>query len=71
MTLPEPVDELLRRLPTDAAPMAALEAAVAFASLYDTEGDSLPASQRKAVRLIARVPTMVAAIGPRTSTAAA
>jgi citrate synthase len=63
MTLPEPVDEFLRRLPTDAAPMAALEAAVAFASLYDTEGDSLPASQRKAVRLVARVPTMVAAIG--------
>lgn len=63
MTLPEPVDEFLRRLPTDAAPMAALEAAVAFASLYDTEGDSLPASQRKAVRLVARVPTIVAAIG--------
>jgi citrate synthase len=63
MNLPEPVDEFLRRLPADASPMAALEAAVAFASLYDTEGDSLPASQRKAVRLVARVPTMVAAIG--------
>ena len=57
MNLPEPVDEFLRRLPPDAPPMAALEAAVAFASLYDTEGDSLPATSRKAVRLVARVPS--------------
>jgi citrate synthase len=63
MNLPEPVDEFLRRLPPDAVPMSALEAAVAFAGLYDTEGDSLAAANRKAVRLIARIPTMVAAIG--------
>jgi len=63
MNLPEPVDEFLRRLPPDVSPMAALEAAVAFANLYDTEGDSLAASNRKAVRLVARVPVIVAAIG--------
>jgi citrate synthase len=62
MNLPEPVDEFLRRLPPDVPPMAALEAAVAFASLYDTEGDSLPATNRKAVRLVARVPVIVASI---------
>lgn len=63
MNLPEPVDEFLRRLPADVSPMGALEAAVAFAGLYDTEGDSLSAARRKSMRLIARVPTMVAAIG--------
>ena len=42
MNLPEPVDEFLRRLPWDSFPRwPPLEAAVAFASLYDTEGDGL------------------------------
>jgi len=59
----EPVDEFLRRLPSDVSPMAALEAAVAFAGLYDTEGDTVASAHHKSVRLIARVPTMVAAIG--------
>ena len=63
MNLPEPVDEFLRRLPSDVSPMAALEAAVAFAGLYDTEGDTVASAHHKSVRLIARVPTMVAAIG--------
>jgi citrate synthase len=63
MNLPEPVDEFLRRLPWDVSPMAALEAAVAFAGLYDTEGDSVASAHHKSVRLIARVPTMVATIG--------
>ena len=48
MTLPEPVDEFLRRLPADVSPMAALEAAVAYAGLYDTDGDSVAAAHRKA-----------------------
>ena len=63
MNLPEPVDEFLRRLPAEVSPMAALEAAVAYAGLYDTDGDSVAAAHRKAVRLIARLPTMVGAIG--------
>jgi citrate synthase len=63
MNLPEPVDEFLRRLPQDVSPMAALEAAVAFAGLYDTEGDGIPSAHHKAVRLIARLPTIIAAIG--------
>ena len=63
MTLPEPVDEFLRRLPWDVSPMAALEAAVAFAGLYDTQGDNPASAHNKSVRLIARMPTMVAAIG--------
>jgi citrate synthase len=58
--LPEPIDEFLRHLPENVAPMAALQAAVAFAGLYDLEDDSLEASFRKSVRLVARLPTIVA-----------
>jgi len=52
----------MRLYPNWAAPMAALRAAVAMQGLYDAEAedDSLEANRRKAVRLTAKLPTMVA-----------
>ena len=56
---------LLQALPAKAGPMALLRTAVSALGLYDaTEEDvSVDVLRRKAVRVIAKIPTMVAAIG--------
>jgi citrate synthase len=61
--LPAPMYDMLRALPRDTVPMEALRTAVSALSFYDPEIEdiSLEATQRKAVRLIAQLPTMCAA----------
>ena len=61
--LPAPMIDLLRSLPRDTVPMEALRTAVSALSFYDAEIEdiSLEATQRKAVRLIAQLPTLTAA----------
>ena len=61
--IPEGVVKLLRSLPGQANPMAALRTAVSLLSLSDAEADdnSDEANRRKAMRLIARIATIVAA----------
>lgn len=56
--------ETIRALPPDAEPMAALRTAVSALGLVDPDrGDDAPeATRRKAIRLIARLPGIVAAI---------
>ena len=56
---------ILQTLPHGADPMALLRTAVSVLGLYDAEvdDDSLEAVRRKAVRTIAKIPTIVAAIG--------
>ncbi|MCL6632649.1 MAG: citrate synthase [Alicyclobacillus herbarius] len=63
-TLHPKVMELLRSLPKDANPMDILRTAVSYAALYDPDvaDNSYPASVRKATRLVAQVPTIVAAM---------
>ena len=64
-TLEPPIVSLLQSLPAQAGPMALLRTAVSALGLYDaTEEDvSVEALRRKAVRVIAKVPTIVAALG--------
>jgi citrate synthase len=54
---------MLRTFPKDAEAMAALRTAVSALSLYDAEADdnSEEANRRKAIRLTAKMPTIVAA----------
>lgn len=61
--LPAPMYDMLRALPRDTVPMEALRTAVSALSFYDPEIEdiSLEATQRKAVRLIAQLPTLCAA----------
>lgn len=61
--LPAPMYDLLRQLPPDAVPMEALRTAISALSFYDPEIEdiSIEATLRKAVRLIAQVPTLTAA----------
>jgi citrate synthase len=61
--LPAPLYDLLRALPKDTVPMEALRVAVSSLSFYDPEIEdiSIEATQRKAVRLIAQLPTLCAA----------
>jgi citrate synthase len=61
--LPAPLYDLLRSLPRDSVPMEALRVAVSALSFYDPEIEdiSIEATQRKAVRLIAQLPTLCAA----------
>ena len=61
--LPAPMYDMLRTLPRDTVPMEALRTAVSALSFYDPEIEdiSLEATQRKAVRLIAQLPTLCAA----------
>ncbi|MBO2521560.1 MAG: citrate synthase [Clostridia bacterium] len=63
--VPEPVIALLRSLPKGAAPMAMLRTAVSALAHYDPEAEdnSLEANFRKAIRLTAQAPVLVAAIG--------
>ena len=65
--LEPPLLSLLQSLPRHAEPMALLRTAVSFLGAHDDAGDdaeaSLDAIRRKAVRTIAVLPTIVAAIG--------
>lgn len=61
--VPEPLLRLLRSLPAQAAPMDVLRTIVSAAALYDPDVKdmSTEANQRKALRLLAQTPTLVAA----------
>ena len=61
--LAKPVMDLIKSLPKDTHPMDALRSAVSVAGIYDPDGNAMTpeANHRKAVRLVAQVPTMVAA----------
>ncbi len=61
-SLAEPVRNLLGSLPASTNPMDALRTAVSLAGIYDSESkdNSYDASYRKAMRLVAQIPTMVA-----------
>lgn len=63
-TLPPMVIEMLRLMPEDANPMAALRTGISVFSLYDGEADDMTpeANMRKAIRLTARIPVLIAAI---------
>jgi citrate synthase len=62
--VPEPVLGILRTFPKTAKPMDALRTAVSALGMWDPDtGDESPeANLRKAVRLTAQIPTLVAAI---------
>ncbi|MFQ5569701.1 MAG: citrate synthase [Rhodothermales bacterium] len=62
-TLPPMVLDLLRLTPEDANPMAALRTAVSTLALFDAEADDMSpeANYRKAIRLTARIPVIIAA----------
>lgn len=61
--LPSSVLETIRLMPTDANPMAALRTAVSALALEDDEADEVTreANYGKSIRLLARVPTAIAA----------
>ena len=60
--LPAPVLDILRNSPDDAHPMAVLRTAVSALGLYDDEADVMEetANRRKAVRILAQIPTIIA-----------
>lgn len=62
-SLAKPVKEFLQSLPHNTPPMDVLRTAVSLAGIYDPDGNSMEAdaNHRKAVRLVAQVPTIVAA----------
>jgi citrate synthase len=61
--IPSPVMDLLRTVPATAHPMEVLRTAVSALSFYDSEAADMSeaANVRKAVRLTAKIPTIVAA----------
>lgn len=61
--LPKPVLDFITSSPKDAHPMDVLRTAISMLSLYDpeTEDSSREANLRKAGRLVARTPTIIAA----------
>lgn len=61
--VPDEVWGMIKQIPNDAKPMHALRTLASALSLYDTEADdpSDEANQRKALRLLAKVPTLIAA----------
>ncbi|MCS6850618.1 MAG: citrate synthase [Gemmataceae bacterium] len=61
--LPEPLRDLLRALPRDVTPMDALRSAVSIVAHFDPDvADNSPAAnRRKAERLLAQIPTAIAA----------
>ena len=61
--LPAPVLDLLRNTPDDAHPMAVLRTAVSALGLYGDEADTIEeaANHRKADRILAQIPTIIAA----------
>ncbi|MFO8098925.1 MAG: citrate synthase [Salinibacter sp.] len=60
--LPAPVLDLLRNTPDDAHPMAVLRTAVSALGFHDDEADVMEedANRRKAVRILAQIPTIIA-----------
>lgn len=60
--LPSGFDKAFQVIPKDAHPMAALRTAVSILALFDHEADdkSLDSNIRKAIRLLARTPSLVA-----------
>lgn len=63
--LPGPVMDMLASLPSDSTPMVALRTAVSMLGSFDPDqgDDSLEAAERKAVRLLAQTPNIVAQAG--------
>ncbi|MCL4113511.1 UNVERIFIED_CONTAM: hypothetical protein GTU68_033666 [Idotea baltica] len=63
--LPKEVIDYLKSVPSDAPAMAVLRSAVSHAGLFDSDAETegTEANHRKALRLIAQIPTIVAAIG--------
>jgi citrate synthase len=61
--LPDAVLTIIRQFPQSATPMSVLRTAVSALGLYDPEADDMShaANLRKAIRLTARMPTIVAA----------
>jgi citrate synthase len=61
--LPAPVLDMMRQLPKDSKPMTVLRTAVSMLALYDPEADDMSraANERKSVRLLGRIATIVAA----------
>ena len=61
--LPKPVMNALEALPHDTRPMDVLRTAVSLLGIYDSEANDMEpeANRRKAVRLTAQIPTIVAA----------
>ncbi|MFP4229405.1 MAG: citrate synthase [Salinivenus sp.] len=61
-SLPAPVLDLLRSTPDDAHPMAVLRTAVSALGLHDDEANAMEedANRRKAVRILAQIPTIIA-----------
>lgn len=61
--LPAPIIELIKLSPTDANSMAVLRTAVSSLALYDDEAEDMSAESniRKAIKLQARIPSVVAA----------
>ena len=64
-SLPAELVNYLKSIPTDVPPMAVLRSAVSHAGLIDpdAETEGPEANHKKALQLIARIPTIVAAIG--------
>ena len=60
---PDIIDHLRHHTPKDAVPMSALRTVISMLGLYDEEAedDSPEANLRKAIRLTAKLPTLVAA----------
>ncbi len=65
--LAQPVNDLIASLPVSTNPMDALRTAVSLAGIYDPDAsdNSYEASYRKAMRLVAQIPTIVAAFERR------
>lgn len=63
MVLPGPLLQWFKRVPKGVHPMVMLRSAVSDLALYDpeTEDNSAEANRRKAVRLVAKVPSIIAA----------
>ena len=64
MKLPHPIVESIKSVPINCCPMDVLRTEVSHLSEYDPEGKvfSEPANMRRAIRLIAQVPTIVATL---------
>lgn len=64
MCLPAPVYKWLRSVPRKTLPIAVLRTAVSMLGLYDPEAEdmSVEANKRKAIRLVAKVPYIVAVL---------
>lgn len=60
--LPVPVIDAIKAMPKDGAPMDVLRTVVSLLGLYDPDGrdSSIESTKRKAIRLTAQIPTIVA-----------